>query len=217
MDKKFYISTSLMIAAVVLVFSWDKITISLHPLFYIFIYSIPSNTAISVFPHEPVLVYLGRFNTPLLLATAASLGTILAGILDYYVFVPLFSHRALNNLKSTKGYQTAIRRFNYQPFLALTIAAFGPLPFFIFKFIAFAAFYPLYKFLIAKILGRFPRYYLLAMVGEILQVPVWILVAIFAGMLSIYLIKGYPHIIRYFRQRRAVAEDSEEMEVGESS
>ena len=50
----------------------------IHPLLNFFIYSIPSNTAISVFPHEPILIYLGKSYDPVILAIIGTMGTIVA-------------------------------------------------------------------------------------------------------------------------------------------
>ena len=49
---------------------------------YLFFYSIPANTAISVFPHEPILIYYGKFANLWYTTLAATGGTIVAGWLD---------------------------------------------------------------------------------------------------------------------------------------
>ena len=203
--RRFYILISVMVGAVLFVSIWDGMSETLDPILYFFIYSIPSNTAISLFPHEPVLVFLGASYNPILLAIVASLGTVVAGLLDYYVFVPLFAHSALNDLKTTKGYKTATRWFVFKPFFTIVLAGFTPVPFFIFKFIAFTVQYPLYRYLSAVLVGRFPRYYLLALVGEVFEIPNWIIIGIFLGMLLIYLVHGYPHIVKYMRHRKELA------------
>ena len=55
---------------------------------YLAFYSIPANTAISVFPHEPVLIYFGKVADLWLAAAWATLGTAIAGVMDHLVFVP---------------------------------------------------------------------------------------------------------------------------------
>ena len=211
--RRFYISATVMIGIVLFIFIGNIITEKLNPLLYFLVYSIPSNMAISLFPHEPVLVFLGATYDPLLLAVLASIGTVIAGLLDYHVFVPLLAHNSLDTIKSTKGYQTSIRWFGYHPFLTIVIAGFTPVPFFIFKFIAFAAQYPLFRYQSALLVGRLPRYYLLALVGELIEIPKWIIVGVFIGMFLIYLVNGWSHILNFIRQRRELTAQSSVEEI----
>jgi membrane protein YqaA with SNARE-associated domain len=74
-------------------------------------------------------------------------------------------------------------RFKRVPFLVLAASGVTPLPFFPFKAMAFAEHYPLGKYLAAIAVGRFPRYVLLAWLGVVIQIPTWILVALFAVMI----------------------------------
>ena len=87
---------------------------SVNPLTFLTFYSIPSNMAISIFPHEPVVVYYGTFYTPSLIAAVMMIGTIIAGILDYYVFAPLMGHRFTEFIRNTNEYKRAVKWFNYQ-------------------------------------------------------------------------------------------------------
>lgn len=183
-----------MLGVILALLIWKNMLESMRPLLYFFIYSIPSNLAISLFPHEPVLVYLGATYSPIILACIVMVGTWIAGLLDYYVFVPLFTHRAMDRVKATSGYQAAVRWFGYQPFLTLVVAGFTPIPFFIFKFIAFAVKYPMPKYLAALLVGRLPRYYLLALVGAVFNLPNWLIIGAFIIMLSLYVLRGLPHL-----------------------
>ena len=168
----------------------------IHPLLNFFIYSIPSNAAISVFPHEPILIYLGKSYDPAILAVIGTLGTIVAGLLDYFVFVPLFSLKSLDFAQRSKGYRRAKKWFNVQPFLTLSIAGFSPVPFFPFKILAFASHYPLLRYIASLVAGRMPRYYLLALFGEFFQVPNWLLISLVLIML-VYLLPKMAKTVSY--------------------
>ena len=98
-----------------------------------FVYSIPSNAAISVFPHEPILIYLGNSYDPVTLAIIGTMGTIVAGLLDYFVFVPLFSLKSVDIMKRFKGFRRLEKWFNIHPFITLSVAGFSPVPFSPFK------------------------------------------------------------------------------------
>ncbi|UCG66690.1 MAG: VTT domain-containing protein [Deltaproteobacteria bacterium] len=196
-----------MLGVILLVSIWKNMSESVRPLLYFFIYSIPSNLAISLFPHEPVLVYLGATYSPIILACIVMVGTWIAGLLDYYVFVPLFTHRAVDRIKATSGYLTAVRWFSYQPFLTLIVAGFTPIPFFVFKFIAFAVKYPISKYLAALLVGRLPRYYLLALLGAVFDLPNWLIVGAFIIMLLLYALRGLPHLAKLVRETKRLTAD----------
>jgi len=157
-----------------------------YPLLTIFFYSIPSNCAIAVFPHEPVLIWYGKTVNLWYLATAATLGTILAGYLDYKFFSPLLNLQFTASRYRTKSfYQKAHRWFYKMPFISLVVAGFSPIPFFPFKFMVYASKYPYSKYLAAVAISRFPRYYLLALAGYTFQIPDWMIFGSFLVMLGI--------------------------------
>jgi membrane protein YqaA with SNARE-associated domain len=87
-------------------------------------------------------------------------------------------------------------RFSAAPFLVLVVSGVLPLPFFPFKALAFAQRYPLGRYLGAVALGRFPRYALLAGLGVLVRVPVWVLIALFAVL-------SLPSVSLLWKRRRA--------------
>jgi membrane protein YqaA with SNARE-associated domain len=157
-----------------------------YPLTTIFFYSIPSNCAIAVFPHEPVLIWYGKTVNLWQLASAATLGTILAAYLDYKFFSPLLNLQfTASRYREKAFYQKAHKWFYKMPFISLVIAGFSPIPFFPFKFMVYASKYPYSKYLAAVAISRFPRYYLLALAGYAFQIPNWMIFGSFLVMLGI--------------------------------
>ena len=167
---------------------------------YLAFYSIPANAAISFFPHEPVLIYFGKFANLWLAAAAATVGTVIAGIMDHTVFVPVLNHRALVAYKDKKLYQRTIDYFLRYPFATLVVAGFTPIPFFPFKFLSFSIHYPLKKYLAALVVARYPRYFLLAWLGAATDIPNWLLFAAFLVIINLYMIKALPALARKLRQ-----------------
>ncbi|MCH7819921.1 MAG: VTT domain-containing protein [Candidatus Marinimicrobia bacterium] len=196
MTSTFKISLILLLGIISLVAFISNFEVYIHPLFNFFLYSIPSNAAISLFPHEPVLVLLGKSFDPLLLALVGILGTIVAGILDYFIFVPLFSSSVVDKLKNTTGYIRATRWFDQQPFWTIVIAGFTPIPFFPFKFVAFSTKYPIGKYLLSLVIGRYPRYYLLALLGYSFNIPETLIIVVFIIMLMFFMIQLLPQLIK---------------------
>jgi len=163
-----------------------------YPLLTIFLYSIPSNCAIAIFPHEPVLILYGKTVNLWYLSLVATLGTILAAFLDYRFFSPLLNLSYSAKYKSHRYYRKAYKWFYRIPFLSLVVAGFSPIPFYPFKFMVYASKYPLWRYLAAIAVGRFPRYLCLAALGYIFQIPNWIIFATFIGM---FLLVYYKKII----------------------
>ncbi len=166
---------------------------------YLAFYSIPANTAISVFPHEPVLIYFGKIGGILPAALAASLGTIVAGYLDHTVFVPLLNLKKFSAYKEKAVYRTGIRYFNRWPFATLVLTGFTPIPFWPFKILSFSVHYPMRKYLLALVVARFPRYVLLAWLGTAFEIPNWVLIAVFLSMFSLYFVGIDPATLRRWR------------------
>ena len=177
-----------------------------HGYLYLFFYSIPANTAISVFPHEPVLIYYGKFANLWITAAAATGGTLVAGYLDHRVFVPVLNYRKIISYKQNRFYRRATELFMRYPFATLVVTGFTPIPFFPFKFLCFSIHYPLSRYLAALSLARFPRYLLLAWIGAALGIPNWILVLSVVVIFGLYAIRGGPTVWRRWRRWRAQRE-----------
>lgn len=169
---------------------------------YLVFYAIPANSAVSVFPHEPVVIYFGSNGNIWYTAIAASIGTMIAGFLDHSVFVPVMNLQALAGYKTKGWYQKLARLFMRFPYLVLVVTGFTPIPFFPFKFLAFSVHYPLWKYLAALITGRFPRYVMLAWVGSLFEFPTWALFGFFGVVIAVYAFKAIPKAVVYVREAR---------------
>lgn len=170
---------------------------------YLLFYSIPANTAISLFPHEPVLIYFGKVGDLWLTACWATAGTAVAGVMDHLVFVPLLNLQSIQGYKEKAFYRKAMGYFLKWPFATLLVTGFTPIPFFPFKFLCFSVGYPMWKYLTALLVARFPRYYLYALLGATVPIPNWVLIASVAVIFGLYAIKAVPMGWRKWKGRRA--------------
>ena len=144
------------------------------------LYSIPSHLLISLFPHEPMLLFYAKTYSPWLISFAALIGCCIAAIFDYWLLVPFFNHNSIRNkFEDKKFFQKSLALFHKFPFGVLAIASYFPVPFYPFKFLSFAGKYPFGKYISALIIGRTSKYYTLAVLGYILQPPTWVLVLMF--------------------------------------
>ncbi len=169
---------------------------------YLAFYSIPSNTAISVFPHEPVLIYYGKFANLWLTAASATAGTVVAGWLDHRVFTPVLNYSKIISYKKSRFYRKSTDLFMRWPFATLVVTGLTPIPFWPFKFLTFSIHYPMWRYLAALATGRFPRYVLLAWIGAEFGIPNWILILSVVVIFALYAIKGIPAVWRRWAERR---------------
>lgn len=176
---------------------------------YLAFYAIPANTAISLFPHEPVLVYFGKFANVWIAAASATVGTVAAGYMDHTVFTPVLNLEGRQAYKEGTLYRRAAGWFERWPFATLVAAGFAPVPFWPFKFLTFSAHYPLGRYLAAVVVGRFPRYVILAWVGRALEVPNWLLFGFFLVVVGVYVVKAGPRVLERWRERGSGNERSE--------
>lgn len=163
----------------------------------LFLYSIPSNTAISVMPHEPMLLIYGSRANLWLATLAATGGTLVAGWLDHRIFVPTLNVDRISAYKRNRLYRRAMHLFGRTPFGVLVLAGLTPVPFFPFKLLAFSGGYPLGRYLGALALGRFPRYAVLVWVGSAVYIPSWILIGL---ILMAFLAYGVHFLVRRDRE-----------------
>jgi len=184
MKKKYISFIGLLVCSVIGSLLILKFKPEMKGVVWLYLYSIPSHVYISFLPHEPVLLYYGKEFNIFAAVAAATLGTLIAGFIDYETLTPLFQHKKIKKLYYEKGLYTRSVEFFYKsPFAMIVIAGFTPIPFYPFKFLSIASGYPLSRYLLALFVGRCPRYFVLIWLGYTVNVPNWLLIAAFIAML----------------------------------
>ena len=153
-------------------------------LWVLFFYSFPSEFMIATVPHEPVLLYFGKFYHPVTVALVAIPTTLLTEMLNYSTFKYITDLKIFTKLREKKAVQKTVRFFNKAPFLTLWIAGITPIPFYPLRFLVVLARYPLTRYISAVFLSRFPRFIILAYVGYKIQIPDYLLVALFVILIA---------------------------------
>ena len=77
----------------------------------------------------------------------------------------------------------------------------GPVPFFPFKFLSFSIHYRLWKYIGTIVVSKFPRYFLLALLGATIPIPPWILITTVVVVIGLYGVKGIPLVWKRWRGR----------------
>jgi len=136
------------------------------------LYAVPAHLLISFMPHEPYILYAGKLYPPALVAAVGTAGCLVAIAVDYWLIGWFVRHRLVApKLEHSRAYKTAERWFNRAPFVLIVATALAPVPFYPTKILAIAASYPISRFATALVLGRFPRFWLLALGGQQVQAP----------------------------------------------
>ncbi len=162
-----------------------------------FFYTIISHLYISIFPHEPVLLYYGKIYNSFAIAVIGGIAATLAGFIDYETIYTVVKLKSVKKFYSdAKLYKKAVDFFSKAPFLMIFIAALTPVPFYPFKFLATASDYPENRYLLALFVGRTPRYFILAYTGKIINIPNWILIVAFVIMFLWASIKKFQEFMK---------------------
>lgn len=143
-----------------------------RPLVYYFLYAIPAHLLVSVLANEPALFAAAKEGAPLAVAVAGTLGCVVAIVLDYALIGWFVNRRLIRaEIDDSKGFRVAQRFFGKAPMLLIILSALLPVPFFPVKILGILRDYPLSRFIVAIVLGRLPRFYLLALAGQKVQAP----------------------------------------------
>ena len=154
-------------------------------LFLLFLYSIPGQFIVAFIPHEPIIFYFSKYFSPLSVTLVTLLGTLFAEYLNYMLVKLFFTIPRVDDLRKHKTFKTATYYFLRMPFVSLIIAALTPVPFYTFRVIAPASEYSLTKYLMALIVGRTPRFYILAYFGYSIPLSNEIIIVFFILLLAV--------------------------------
>ncbi len=168
-------------------------------LWILFFYNFPSQFLIAIVPHEPVFLYFSKFYSPLSVTFVAIVGTSLAEVLNYSVFKYVGDFKPVQSVHTSQMVNKLIILFNKAPFAALLVAGFTPVPFYPFRFLVVLARYPLLKYILAIVLSRTPRFFLLALFGYTIKIPDYLLPVIFILLTVPF---SYPMIKSFLKNKR---------------
>jgi ribonucleoside-triphosphate reductase len=140
-------------------------------------YCIPANSVIP-FPHVPAVLFFAQFYDPLIVAIAATIGSIIATFADYAMVGAAMRTRALASTRNSRLFQWATRWMRRYPFAIIVQFSFTPLPISIVRILAPPIDNPIPRYIAAQLVGRLPRFFILALIGHAVHIPGWILLAL---------------------------------------
>lgn len=185
----------LVLVLLILFLASDRIQSSTN-LFVLFLYSFPSEFLVGLVPHEPVLIFFGQEYAPWVVALVAGVGTVMAEGLNYSFFGLFYGIPTLRAAFRRRAVIKIADLFRRAPFSAILFCGFSPVPFFPIRFLVVITAYPVGRYLLGVFLSRTPRFYLLALLGAVFEVPGVLLLAFFAGMLLLVNLPALTGILR---------------------
>ena len=87
-------------------------------------------------------------------------------------------HRALTTTRNSRLFQWSTKWMKRYPFAITVLFSFTPLPVAIVRILAPAVEYNVRRYMLAQIVGRFPRFYILAWIGHTVMIPTWIIIGL---------------------------------------
>jgi uncharacterized membrane protein YdjX (TVP38/TMEM64 family) len=128
----------------------------------------------------PLLLQYGKFHPPWTVALAGGAASAAGSAVQLAVMRwALRSDRPWLRrfLPAREKLQAALDRYPSATFLAILLARATPLPDAPIKLVAAAADYPVWRYALALTLGALPYYYALALIGNRVRIPNWVLAA----------------------------------------
>lgn len=148
-------------------------------LFLFGLYSMPSNSMLPI-PHEPGLLYVARYYAPLWIAVAGCAGSAVAAFADYEIVERALRLPKLAGARESGIYKWSVKWLMRYPFATIALFAATPLPIYVVRVLAPASGYSVWRYVAAIVVGRFPRFLVLAWIGHLFEIPIWVLVLLFA-------------------------------------
>ncbi len=167
-----------------------------NSLWVLFFYSFPSEFLVGLVPHEPILIAFGETHSPWLVALVAVVGTVMAEGLNYSFFGLFYGIPSFREVFQRESVKRIADLFSRMPFSAILVAGFTPIPFFPVRFLVVITGYPVWKYLTAVFLSRWPRFYLLALFGALFDVPPLLLLGLFLG---IFFLVNLPAVVKLLK------------------
>lgn len=145
---------------------------------------VPTFTILSLPPSPPTLA-AAKVAAPWLVASVASVAAFLAALFDHRFVRRSFQLERLAKLRAHRLFVAAERYAKVAPFFTTFAFAALPIPFTIVRVLMPLSGYPIVRYAAAVALGRFPRIYVLAWAGTLLEIPLeWLVGLTVAGALA---------------------------------
>lgn len=119
---------------------------------------------------EPVLLLFGKLYPPFLIAVLGATLSVLMEALNYRIYGWMAGMKRLDSLREKAVSGRLVKLFNRRPFLVVWIFAVLPAPDWGARILGVLSKFPARKYLLAFLLGRIPKFWFIAAVGNALPI-----------------------------------------------
>ena len=153
--------------------------------------------------YEPVLMVFGKLYPPLLIAAVGA--TLSCGVeaINYKVYNWMAGIPQLDRLREKAVSGRLVKLFEKKPFLVVWLFAWTPAPDWAARILGVLSGFPLRKYVLAFLLGRFPKFLFLAWLGR--ELPISTRALILIAVATVFI--GYGTAIIRARRARPVTTD----------
>ena len=147
--------------------------------------------------YEPILMLFGRVYPPVLIAALGIAGTLYIEFLNYYLYAKILHLKSFAPARESRTVQRVVGLFKKAPFFTVWLCSWSPLPYWSVRIMAPIAGYRVDRYLLATLLGRFPRLWFFAALGLYWKISGEWLFAISVGSillaLTVWFVKSRGH------------------------
>jgi len=135
--------------------------------------------------YEPILMVEGRIHSPLVVALVGVAAILWVEFLNYHLYRLAVLHPKLDRARSSPLARRTVALFEKSPFFAIWLCAWSPLPYWAVRILAPLTGYPMWRYLLATLLGRGPRLWFFAAIGPVVPVSTQLLATAVVVMLAV--------------------------------
>lgn len=145
---------------------------------------------------EPILMLFGRLYPPWLVAAASMGAGLFIEYLNYYLYGHIVGLEVAREFRESRLVRWCRDLFDRSPFFAIWFCAWSPVPFWVVRILAPLSGYSVRKYLLANLLGRYPKLWLFATLGLFWDVSDRVLLIATGGGLLLGLLMWAWHRLR---------------------
>jgi membrane protein YqaA with SNARE-associated domain len=164
---------------------------------------LPTAWVILLVASDEVGLFEAAWLRVVLVAGLGGLATMMANLNEYHLLSYLFHFGLARRIRRSRVYRWGVRWFDVSPFRTLTLIAFVPIPIDAVRWLAILRGYSRWRFGLAYLLGRLPRYALLAGLSVGLRLDTWGIIAVQVGLVVLLVARLAWTMIRRLTRGRA--------------
>lgn len=154
------------------------------PLVWLAVVGVPSNSPLGpIIPtgFEPFIMIAAKYYDAFWVTVVATAIYMYMEYVNWHVYGWVLRWDKLEPLKDKRWVKWGMENFAKSPFWITMFFAVTPVPFWIARCLALLNKYPIWPFMLATAIGRFPRLFLYAWLGDLLRIPTPLLVGVAVG------------------------------------